>query len=162
MIEQSLERIAVALERIAGMERVDKTPEQEPPPPPPPSRGAPLGPIPGTPIEGLVPRASEDHRAVLKKQLRAKGIQFPEQARTATLEKMLLDASKVEAPAAPAAPSINRDTVKEALISLSTAKSKELAMKILKAIGGAGKLSEVPEAHYAAIVEACKKEEGNG
>lgn len=50
-----------------------------------------------------------------------------------------------------------KDEARDALVNLSAAKGKDKALTILKEIGGAEKLSDVPEANYGKIVKACKE-----
>lgn len=50
-----------------------------------------------------------------------------------------------------------RDQVKEALVKLSAAKGKDVALKILHDTGKAERLSDVAEALYGAVYDACQK-----
>lgn len=105
--------------------------------------------------------AAQKEREFLKFELRRKGIKFKDSARTETLKKLLDSAVLpekevvVEDHIADAGKMISKDDVRNALVQLSAGKGKDAALTILKSIGGADKLGDVPEDKYAAIVEAC-------
>ena len=172
MIEESLERIAVALEKIAAKGEVahiytyPATPE--------PKEVA-ADPAPDTIV------AENQRRENLKVALREWKVPFKEAARTETLQKLYdearqkrqeaLEAAPEVAPAVevplpvapetPAAPElpVTKEDAKNALIKLSGSgpDKKTVALDILHKY--AEKLSDVAEKDYAAIVAECKKAE---
>ena len=172
MIEESLERIAVALEKIAAKGEVahiytyPATPE--------PKEVA-ADPAPDTIV------AENQRRENLKVALREWKVPFKEAARTETLQKLYDEARQkvqeaIEAPVAPevapavevplpvapetpAAPElpVTKEDAKNALIKLSGSGKKDQALDILHKY--AEKLSDVAEKDYAAIVAECKKAE---
>jgi hypothetical protein len=67
----------------------------------------------------------------------------------------------LEVPGSPA----TKDEARDALVKCSATRGKDMAMDILRTVGGAEKLGEVPEILFAGIVLACNeaaKEAGNG
>ena len=174
MIEESLERIAVALEKIAAKGEVahiytyPATPEPKE--------------VAADPTPDVI--VSENQRREnLKVALREWKVPFKEAARTETLQKLYDEARQkvqeaIEAPVAPevapavevplpvapetpAAPElpVTKEDAKNALIKLSGSgpDKKTVALDILHKY--AEKLSDVAEKDYAAIVAECKKAE---
>lgn len=106
--------------------------------------------------------AAHLEREFLKSELRKKGVKFKESARTETLKKLLettLMPNRVEeAPAEVIDPVTTEYTdtdVRAALTNLAAAKGKDVALNVLKSVGGAMAMKDVPADKYAAIVEAC-------
>lgn len=181
MIEDSLERIAVALEAmVAGRNLVIW-----------PAEGAPGTEAKEKPVEG--PRALSEpptadagdarSREEIKSALHAKGVKFKDAARTETLREMLHAVENVAMPepcasmtaglGGPAAqppkletalqplvypPEVTtKEMVRDNLIQLSGAKGKDVALGVLKEVGKADKLGDVKEELYADLVKACRE-----
>ena len=155
-----LERLVIATERIA--ENMDKpaAPVCTCPPavePDEPAVGDEV--IEVHPIEQELAAADEAHleREAIKAELKSKGIPFKPAARTETLRK-LLEEPVVEEAAAPA----TLEQAREALVNLSAARGKDVALTVLRSAGGADKLGEVAAEKFAAIIDAATKETANG
>lgn len=58
--------------------------------------------------------------------------------------------------AAGTAPTATLQDVRDALTALKAAKSQDIALKLLKDVGGAGNLSELAEGKYGAVVKAAE------
>jgi hypothetical protein len=174
MIESVLERIAVSLETIVSrMKTVEMGSNPEPP--------RTLSPediknrLPGgSPADAVA--KTENEREALKEELTKLGVKFSASAKTESLKK-LLEAAKTAkippvdpaAPAgpetdpfadsapAPATPIVGLDDVRKALVDLSAAKGKDMALAVLRDKGKVPKLSDVTADNYQAIVDECKK-----
>jgi hypothetical protein len=109
------------------------------------------------PVKG----SAEDNREELKKALREKGISFPASARTATLQKLLDAAAETAEPEPAKDPEPETEAtieaVRNALVTLSAGKGKDVALAILQEHGGAAVLGQVPVDRYAALIAACKE-----
>jgi hypothetical protein len=167
MIENVLERIAVALERqAAAMEKwtlpagvttssINTVTLKE-------TLAAVTPPV-EKPAERSVTDDAE--RNALKVELHKRGIQFSERARTATLKELLNTATtpapvgapvEQKAPEVPLATStLKVEEVRAALIQCKNEKGETVARDILVKFGKAEKLSAVAPENYAAIVKAC-------
>lgn len=157
---EALERIAEALEEIAeSVGRPTELIAEEAPAPDPTA-----------------------YRDGLKARLDAAGIKYVSKAKTSTLEKLVAEVEANGAtpapvpeppnvaPPAPPAPApapqlapteetLVKDDVKDALVALSAAKGKDVALRILAKY--AAKLGEVPVEQYPALM-ADLKEAHNG
>lgn len=178
-LEIMLERIALALEKIAAGEMC------------PARKSSGCCPPGGQPVRVIAPteitqgptnveeQAAEDadvlKRDMLKKALREKGIKFKDAARTETLQKLLDAANAAGIPkvepealatgmaAATEVPVKTKEEARDALVALSASKGKVPALTVLKTVGKAEKLSDVEPRYYGAIVVECKKlEAANG
>jgi hypothetical protein len=183
MIENSLERIAVALEQIAKTMRG-------------PEAGIKIdgetAPYNRVPVAAIIVEGEAAKQAVvlgreeIKKKLNALKIQYKVAARTETLAKLLEDAimegvaedltearattlqkvhekvfNNVEIPAAPvpsAMPSVvTKDMIRTALIELSEKKGKELPLRLIKDVGMAKNLTDTDGRYYVPLYNAVKE-----
>lgn len=171
MIEEILVRIAVALEKIVETGEAPVlvgAPEDKPVEGPKVS-----GP---TPILEPTDAQREAERISLKAQLRERGIKFKEAARTDTLRALLDAATRkpvdpledtppvASVPTAATPPvqteqpaTVTIEAVRDALIALSNAETRDIALGVLKKVGKVDKITLLPEEDRAKVVEACKK-----
>ena len=112
------------------------------------------------------------YRDALKAKLDAAGIKYVSKAKTSTLEKLVAEVEANgatpapvpeppnTAPPAPPAPApvmetLTKDDLKDALVDLSAAKGKDVALRILARY--APKLGEVPVERYPALMAELKE-----
>jgi len=156
MLEQELERVANALERVVelGGRLVDIL--DHPRYTAPGGEAAPIkaGMEPEKVAGGAEPSAEEAKRETIKKQLGELGIKYKEGARTATLESLLAAAL---APVGGETKPATRDEMKNALLTVAEQKGKAEAFAILKAVAGVERVSETPEDKFGAVVAACEE-----
>lgn len=166
MIEEKLERIAVALEaiaarRIMGEQAVEGL--------------RPLEAKEATCVGESQKRDSKDEkepelRENLKAALAVLGVPFNVAARLPTLQKLHDDAveklrlrqAAIEVnegdPIVPAK-DVTREMVRNSLVSLAAAMGKDVPLGIIKTYGKKEKLSDVDPKYYADIIEACRAAE---
>lgn len=160
---EGFEKMLEALERIA--EALEK-------------HGVQVSPKPGAPIYDEAPIDATDYRDQLKAELDDAGVKYTSRIKTATLEALVaqvrakgsMPAPVPEppntAPPAPPAPApapqlapteetLVKDDVKDALVALSAAKGKDVALRILAKY--AAKLGEVPVEQYPALMAELKE-----
>lgn len=161
-----LERLVIAAEKIADKLDQPAAPACACPPPMVEPDEPAVGdePIEVHPVEQELAEADQAHleREALKAELKAKGIAFKPAARTETLRKLLEESQPLAEEAAPVAPAATIEQAREALVNLSAARGKDVALKVLRSAGGADKLGEVAAGKLAAIVEMAAKEIANG
>lgn len=188
-IENSLERIAIALEKMEERYRGQTVMDLLTLLPggvlPPTEESVSPVVLMGEPLRKTEPGVEEGKgadREALKKTLRALGIKFKDASRTETLEKLLADhkdspadskethVAQMNAQSAGVnqedvsskiteAPEATMDDVRNVLVSLSALKGKDVPLGILKTVGKSDKLSQVKPELYRAIIAACEEAE---
>ena len=114
--------------------------------------------------------AKAKYRDGLKARLDAAGIKYVSKAKTSTLEKLVAEVeangatpapvpeppnTAPPAPPAPVMETLTKEDLKDALVDLSAAKGKDVALRILARY--APKLGEVPVEQYPALMAELKE-----